>query len=211
MRNMERTSSPTGDAIKRKLSLSDVADAFNISRPTLYKMIDRYDMGDYSGINGDLLRLFDIVSDEKCEAEDAQVYLLSYKKRDDTVSRNAPRSAMDRSIRSSAVDINRLANGVSPRERRTALEWSEGDVRTVSIGQNGRSMVVFNGPEGEYRLDIYLEISGKPFKISEYRQTPGRNYFLVDDLLPNVGYRFEVVCMNEDGETGSGLQELRLR
>ena len=44
MRNMERTSSPTGDAIKRKLSLSDVADAFNISRPTLYKMIDRYDM-----------------------------------------------------------------------------------------------------------------------------------------------------------------------
>ena len=65
MRNMERTSSPTGDAIKRKLSLSDVADAFNISRPTLYKMIDRYDMGDYSGINGDLLRLFDIVSDEK--------------------------------------------------------------------------------------------------------------------------------------------------
>ena len=72
-------------------------------------------------------------------------------------------------------------------------------------------MVVFNGPEGEYRLRLHLEISGEPFMISEYRQTPGRNYFLVDDVLPNVGYRFEVVCMNRDGEISSGLQELRMR
>ena len=49
---MERPPSPTGAAIKKKLSISDVADALGISRPTLYRYIDDYDRGDYSRMNG---------------------------------------------------------------------------------------------------------------------------------------------------------------
>lgn len=207
---MERNRSPTGDAIKRKLSLSDVADAFDISRPTLYKMIDRYDMGDYSGIDGNLLRFFDIVGSDDCGPEEAQAYILSYKGR---TNRAVPPSVLDRTMDHTARDVERLADraSVSPRVRRTALEWSDGDVRTVSIGQNGRSMVVFDGPDGEYRLRLYLEVSGEPFMISEQRRTPNRNYFLVDDVLPNVGYRYEVVRIDGSGVHGSGLRELRLR
>lgn len=207
---MERNRSPTGEAIKRKLSLSDVADAFDISRPTLYKMIDRYDMGDYSGIDGNLLRFFDIVGSDGCGPEEAQAYILSYKRR---ANRTIPPSVLDRDVGHTAMDVDRLADraSVSQKVRRTVLEWSDGDVRTVSIGQNGRSMVVFDGPDGEYRLRLFLEVSGEPFMISEYRRTPDRNFFLVDDVLPNVGYRYEVVRIDGDGVHGSGLQELRLR
>ena len=72
-------------------------------------------------------------------------------------------------------------------------------------------MVIFDGPEGSYRLRLWMEIDGEPYMISEYEEHRGKRFFLVDDVLPRPIYRFDVVCETSEGEVGSGLQELRFR
>ena len=201
---MERIPSPTGDAIKRKLSLSDVADTFGISRPTLYKYIDDYDRQDYSRLSSDILRLFDYVTDENTTADDAQAILLDYRR----VRRHAdttPNPQIDNCPARLAPSTQQVA------ERDRGLRWIHEDVKVTCIGQDGRSMVIFDGPEGIYRLRLWMDIDGMPFLIAEYPKQDGKRFFVVDDVLPRPGYRFDVVCLTNEGEVSSGLQELRFR
>jgi len=69
---MENIPSSTNMAIKRKLSVSDVADALGISRPTLYRMMEDYENGDYSNLSGEAIRLFDVVTRDDVGPEEAQ-------------------------------------------------------------------------------------------------------------------------------------------
>ena len=207
---MERPPSPTGAAIKKKLSISDVADALGISRPTLYRYIDDYDRGDYSRMNGNLLRLFDIVTQDDIGPEEAQTFLVNLRNTlgGESIGKETTGRDLERSRNMVAESADRI---VSMRRTDNGPRWSDGPVRVVSIGQDGRSMVIFDGPEGSYRLRLWMEIDGEPYMISEYEEHRGKRFFLVDDVLPRPIYRFDVVCETSEGEVGSGLQELRFR
>lgn len=208
---MERIPSPTGEAIKSKLSLSDVADSLGISRPTLYRYIEDYDRHDYSHMSGDVLRLFDIITDDDFDAVDAQAVLLEIRRnRRDRINSEseAARSDVERARR------NVLAHGAkveSSKEISRGPRWILGDVKVTCIGQDGKAMVIFDGPRGSYRLRLWMDIDREPYMISEYASEYGKKFFLVDDVLPRPGYRFDVVCLSKDGEVSSGLQELRFR
>lgn len=208
---MESTPSSTNEAIKRKLSISDTADALGVSRPTLYRMIESYENGDYESLRGDAIRLFDIVTRDDVGAEEAQAFLINMR-REMRVRSSRPEEAGRPDLDRSLVSVKRMAEGV---ERRASpvhtLSWSGEDVRVVSFGQSGRSMVVFDGPEGEYSLRLWMDIGGTPYRIAEYPSEKGRRFFTVSDILPRPGYRYEVVCRTDGGEVSSGLQELRFR
>ena len=206
---MEKTPSPTGDAIKRKLSLSDVADALGISRPTLYRYIEEYDRGDYSHISGDAFRLFDLVSREEVGPEDAQILLIDIRSNVKRASEEGTSmSSLERSKEKVMGSVQRID---VRRQPDTGLRWIPGKVKVTSVGQGGKSMVIFDGPEGRYRLRLWMDIDGKPYRIAEYENDDGRRFFLVDDVLPRPGYRYDVVCETKDGEVCSDLQELRFR
>lgn len=207
---MERIPSPTGEAIKSKLSLSDVADSLGISRPTLYRYIEDYDKHDYSRMSGDALRIFDIVTRDDVDSMDAQTALLEIrmKNRDQSkASDDATREQLERSKR------NLLAHSesIAQKSENKGPSWIRGDVSVTCIGQDGRSMVIYDGPEGSYRLRLWMDIDGQPYMISEHPGAQNRRFFLVDDILPRPSYRFDVVCLTKDGEVSSGLQELRFR
>lgn len=207
---MERTPSPTGEAIKSKLSLSDMADALGISRPTLYRYIEDYDRHDYSRMSGDALRIFDIVTRDDVDPVDAQTALLEIRMRNRDQPHDQDGAAKEHLERSKR---NLLVHGmtVAPKNTDRGPAWIHGDVNVTCIGQDGRSMVVYDGPQGSYRLRLWMDIDGEPYMISEYQGAPNRRFFLVDDVLPRPGYRFDVVCSTSNGEVSSGLQELRFR
>lgn len=208
---MESTPSSTNEAIKRKLSISDTADALGVSRPTLYRMIDSYEKGEYENLRGDAIRLFDIVTRDDVGAEEAQAFLINMR-RENKVRSSRPEEAGRPDLDRSIVSVRKIAEGV---ERRTvidhSLSWSGKDVRVVSFGQSGRCMVIYDGPEGEYSLRLWMNIEGSPYRIAEYPSEPGRRFFVVSNLIPRPGYRYEVVCKTDGGEVSSGLQELRFR
>lgn len=210
---MENIPSSTNMAIKRKLSVSDVADALGISRPTLYRMMEDYENGDYSNLSGEAIRLFDVVTRDDVGPEEAQAYLLDMRRRNRSGERSSrPKEAgspdLDRSVESVRQTAARL-NGMAAASR--GPSWTEGKVRTCSFGQNGRSMVLFDGPEGSYKLELWIRIGGEMFMLSEYRAEEGKRFFTVSDVIPRPDYVYEVLCTTGHGIARSGKQELRFR
>lgn len=61
-----------------KIKVTEIADYVNLSRPTLYKAMDLYDSGDHDGINKNVLKIFDYISNNKgIEKKDVVNYMLS--------------------------------------------------------------------------------------------------------------------------------------
>ncbi len=210
---MENIPSSTNMAIKRKLSVSDVADALGISRPTLYRMMEDYENGDYSNLSGEAIRLFDVVTRDDVGPEEAQAYLLDMRRRNKGGERSSrPKEAGRPDIDRSAESVRRTAERL---ERMSAPSrapmWTDGEVKTFSFGQNGRSMVLFDGPEGSYRLQLHMRISGELFMLSEYRAEEGKRFFTVSDVIPRPDYVYEVLCDTGSGIARSGMQGLRFR
>ncbi len=46
-----------------ELKITELSDYLQISRPTMYKFIESYDAGDYSGINKNVLKLFKYIDE----------------------------------------------------------------------------------------------------------------------------------------------------
>ncbi len=208
---MENIPSLTNTAIKRKLSVSDVADALGISRPTLYRMMENYENGDYSNLSGDAIRLFDVVTRDDVGPEEAQAFLLDMRRKSRDGS-HRPKEAGQPDIDRSVESVKKIAEEVGKKSAMSREpSWTEGEVRTFSFGQSGRSMVAFDGPEGEYRLRLWLRIGGEPFLLSEYAPEEGKRFFTVSDIVPRPDYQYEVVCTASEETASSGFQELRFR
>jgi hypothetical protein len=171
---MQQTSSKIGEVIKKKLSISDLADAFGISRPTLYRYIEYYDTDRRDSIPEHIVQYFDYISAEDVDGNDARVKLVAMKGDGDilftkkiyTFKSNSPQSS------------NR---------------WNEGDIRTMPVSGNGRTMVVFEGGfDPRYSLVLSLKIEGELHPIGEYRHAESRGFFIIDDVVTCKDLFYEV-------------------
>lgn len=61
------------------LRITELSDYLQVSRPTMYKLIERYDLGDRASIDKSVLRLFDYInSNELIGKKNVVLYILSH-------------------------------------------------------------------------------------------------------------------------------------
>lgn len=61
-----------------ELRITELADYLQVSRPTMYKFIDCYDLGKFGAINKDVLRLFNYITENELAGKKSVInYILS--------------------------------------------------------------------------------------------------------------------------------------
>ncbi len=172
---MQQTSSKIGEIIKKKLSISDLADAFGISRPTLYRYIEYYDTERRDSIPEHITQYFDYISAEDVDGNDARVKLVAMKGDGEIVY-----------TRNKVTTLKSYAPTASNR-------WREGAIRTLPVSSGDRTMVVFEGGfDPRYSLVLSLKIEGELHPIGEYRHAESRGFFVIDDIVPCKDLFYEV-------------------
>ena len=172
---MQQTSSKIGEIIKKKLSISDLADAFGISRPTLYRYIEYYDTERRDSIPEHITQYFDYISAEDVDGNDARVKLVAMKGDGEIVS-----------TRNRVATLKTYGPTASNR-------WREGAIRTLPVSSGDRTMVVFEGGfDPRYSLVLSLKIEGELHPIGEYRHAESRGFFVIDDIVPCKDLFYEV-------------------
>lgn len=99
------------DRVKAFVSISDLADVFDMSRPTLYALMDDYDNKDTEGIPDHIMDFFDLVSGSP-DSEEVRLYLSAKgTPKDPEILRNLKvreQSNSDQDISSVAMKIDNL-------------------------------------------------------------------------------------------------------
>lgn len=74
-------------------------------------------------------------------------------------------------------------------------KWTAGDIRTLSIGDGGRSMVVFDtvGTPSSTVIELTIETPYGTMPVATVRPREGYNYVSFDDIVPAAGVFYEVV------------------
>ena len=175
---MQKSESKIGETIKKKLSISDLADAFGISRPTLYRYIEYYDTERRDSIPEHIAMYFDYISAEDVDGNDARVRLVSMRRDNNSqLTSNAKKTIINYRTGTSAA----------------SNEWKEGDIRTLSVSRDGKTMVVYEGGfDPRYSLVLSMRVSGELYPIGEYKHKESRGFFIIDDIVPCGGLFYEV-------------------
>ncbi len=199
---------PIGGIVKQKLSVSDVAEAFGMSRPTLYKMMDMYDRGETERLPAELVELFGYLLEPNVGAEEARMRLILMR-----------RGASERTDtkEGSVKDAPQVMEGKIVRDepaRRQSASWSDGDIRTFTVGSGSSAMVIFDNDDpsgGDHVLRLGTTIDGEVHFFAEYTHQKGKDFFVIDDVVLRIPYLFEIVNRNPTRPASSGVQELRFR
>lgn len=84
---MEKSKESVANTLKKVTSISQVADRFSISRPTLYKYMDFFDRGEFDRIPENILSYFSAMANVGVSADESAVYLLAEEKRKQELER----------------------------------------------------------------------------------------------------------------------------
>jgi len=174
---MEPSKCNLGEIIKKKLSISDLADAFGISRPTLYRYIEYYETERRDSIPEHIAMYFDFISAEDVDGNDARVRLVSMRKDNVQYTNNTKKIIYTYKTTSPAA----------------SNEWKDGDIRTLSVTKDGKTMVVYEGGfDPRYSLVLSMRVSGELYPIGEYKHKESRGFFIIDDIVPSRDLFYEV-------------------
>lgn len=175
---MEHSTSNLGETIKKKLSISDLADAFGISRPTLYRYIEYYESERRDSIPEHIAMYFDYISAKDVDGNDARVRLVSMRKDSNAHLAN---------------NSKRPIATYRPAPPAASNEWRDGDIKTVSVTKDGKTMVVFEGGfDPRYNLILSMKVSGELYPIGEYKHKESKGFFIIDDIVPCKDLFYEV-------------------
>lgn len=201
--------------IKEKTPISEVAERFSISRPTLYKYMDCYDQGEFDRIPKDILEYFRLVGEKDVSKDDSNLYLMAMRKElDQAFYRRLLLSAdMEKKPASFREDCrSRMLNAVGTGALDTG--WSDGSPRTLCVGHNGRAMVIFSdafdSPDSTVVL-VSVDMDGEDLVIGRYVPDEGMNFVNIDNLLPKLEYMYRVEQRRGVETVVSETRPLRLR
>lgn len=206
----ERGGSISG-VIKERTPISEVAERFSISRPTLYKYMDFYDQGEHDRIPSEILDYFRMMERDNASADESRMYLMSKDLRNRIVHGEAD---LDE------PETRRLVEGFMRLHESKAKgsesdgAWSGGSLRTMSVGQNGRGMVIFadafESPDWT-RVLVSVDMEGRDLVIARYVPEEGMSFVSIDNLLPKLDYRYWVEQGRGTEVAVSEIRTLRLR
>ena len=113
----------------------------------------------------------------------------------------------------------RLQKNEESRKLKTRMEsWTDDDgLMTLCIGNDGRSMVIFQllsdetVENPEFSVSLIMETPSGNMVLGRYVPDEGKNFVLIDDVLPNLRLKYEVRCEYQGNTLVSGRYSLLLR
>ena len=113
----------------------------------------------------------------------------------------------------------RLQKNEESRKLKTRMEsWTDDDgLMTLCIGNDGRSMVIFQLLSDEtvenpgFSVSLIMETPSGSMVLGRYVPDEGKNFVLIDDVLPNLRLKYEVRCEYQGNTLVSGRYNLLLR
>ncbi len=145
----------------------------------------------------------------------------SLKKRNDSM--RADLAELDRQMTIAQKQLydqeRRLQKNEESRKLKTRMEsWTDDDgLMTLCVGNDGRSMVIFQLLSDEtvenpgFSVSLIMETPSGNMVLGRYVPDEGKNFVLIDDVLPNLRLKYEVRCEYQRNTLVSGRYPLLLR
>ena len=92
-----------------------------------------------------------------------------------------------------------------------AKRWTKGEVRTLCVGDAGRSMIIFDEPMGKpdtVRVLITIETPYGTLPVASIAPSEGCDYVTIGDMVPAAKLSYEVVETYSEKELRSGKFKL---
>ena len=191
---MEKSKESVANTLKKVTSISQVADRFSISRPTLYKYMDFFDRGEFDRIPENILSYFSAMANVGVSADESAVYLLAEEKRRqelERISQSGDDSGME--YRAKAV-----MDGALRAKERAILSWSEGQCPSICHPTDGGAVVFMKDvpSDAEASVVVSIVVSGESTPIGRYVPEEGMSFVDISNLPigPDYEYTVEHAC-----------------
>lgn len=95
--------------------------------------------------------------------------------------------------------------------KKSGITWNDGDVKSLCLGAQNKTMVIFESPESPDMMtivEVYIRIGSDAVMIAEYSPDRGKRFVTIDDLVPSTLYQYKVVQKGSTGTVDSGLHAL---
>lgn len=193
---MEKTGQSIANTLKEISSISEIAEKFGISRPTLYKYMDCFDNGEYDRIPGKILSYFDAMSRE-ADPDRSTIYLMAETRRRHGIE-DVDAATIDGEIEQRRKAI--VHDSIRPR---LDLSWYEDPVPSICVPVPGGACVFFKEaierPFGA-AVEVSIIVSGEPTVIGRFPAYPGMGFVNIRDLPRGPEYEYRVE-LSGDRET----------
>lgn len=174
------------DLIREYSSISEVAEKYGISRPTLYRYMDLYDSEEYEKIPERLLVYFNILMNGDNPQGESEIYLKAESKRreEQLVRHKLAEVESDIDTRLREIRINQAA---------TKSRWSDDFIQSICVPiPGGATVFVKNGVNTDFTLLVYIDVDGGRSLIGRYAPLQGTAYVTVRDLPPGMDYTYSI-------------------
>ena len=193
---MEKTKESVANTLKKVTSISQVADRFSISRPTLYKYMDFFDRGEFDRIPDNILTYFSAMANVGATPDESAVYLLAEEKRKqelERISQSGDGAGME--YRAKAV-----MDGALRAKERNILSWSEGSCPSICYPTDGGAVVFMKDVPSDAQASVVVSIvvGGESTPIARY--TPGEGMSFVDISNLPIGPDYEYTVRHACGD-----------
>ena len=218
------------EVLKAKVPISEVAERFSVSRPTLYKYMDFFDSGETDRIPRDILEYFELVTEKDATTDQFRLYLMSKQLEIDNLKNQ--KDSLENDIRDAAacdgigsdeykkcyeklskikfmlnenkVNLCRAEESGCIPGKRTSSRWSGEDIESLCVSEDGVTTVFIRGglsdPDSE-AVVVYLEMDDERTEVGRYVPEPGMRFVNISNLPRQLDYTYEI-------EQGSGSSVL---
>lgn len=162
-----------------------------------------------------------LIEDNPDDNAEYKMRFASLEKRNDSLK--ADLAELDRQMTIAQKQLydqeRRLQKNEESRKLKTRMEsWTDDDgLMTLCVGNDGRSMVIFQLLSDEtvenpgFSVSLIMETPSGNMVLGRYVPDEGKNFVLIDDVLPNLRLKYEVRCEYQGNTLVSGKYPLLLR
>ena len=115
-------------------------------------------------------------------------------------------------------NLDKAARSREIRNMNRMDSWTDDDgLMTLCVGNNGRSMVLFQmlsddaAEDAEFSVTLHMETPSGDMVVGRYLPDHGKNFVTIDDVLPNLRLQYEVRCEYHNQSMSSGRYPLQFK
>ena len=115
-------------------------------------------------------------------------------------------------------NLDKMARARDIRSMNRMDSWTDDSgLMTLCVGNNGRSMVLFQLLSDEtvenpkFSVTLHMETPSGDMVVGRYLPDPGKNFVTIDDVLPNLRLQYEVRCEYQNQSMSSGRYPLQFK
>ncbi len=206
---MEKSKESVANTLKKVTSISQVADRFSISRPTLYKYMDYFDNAEYDRIPENILSYFSAMANAGGSPDESAVYLLAEERRKEELLKASERSDIENGM---GYRARAVIEGAACAKGKSILSWSEGPCSSICYPTDGGAVVFMKDiPEdAEASVVVSIVVGGEATPIGRFHPAEGMAFADISGLPSGPEYEYTVEHVRNGGVVRSEARKLVL-